>query len=101
MTKDEFLRKYEEVTNTSPYISGITDEDYKLVEYVYNFHPSISETTGKDQIAYLVANFGMPIIKDMLPRAKEMEGLEAQMRSAQIKVQEIARKIESVKYGYS
>jgi len=46
-----------------------TDEEYEIIEIVYTFHPSISETEGKKQIAHLFDNFGFRIIVDMLPTA--------------------------------
>ena len=55
-----------------------TDEEYEIIEIVYTFHPSISETEGKMQIANLFDNFGFRIIADMLPtavKAREYEEL--------------------------
>lgn len=54
---------------------SITDSDYAIVEYVYTWHPSIDPNKGKDQIAYLYDNFGMRIIRDMLPTAEKSEDL--------------------------
>lgn len=97
MMKEEFLKKYEEQTNTpSP---SISDEDYKLIEYVYTFHPSISETKGKDQIVYLVSNFGMAIIKDMLARAQLNESLESEIRKTNCRLEELKQKYNNLKYG--
>jgi len=55
-----------------------TDEEYEIIEIVYTFHPSISETEGKMQIANLFDNFGFRVIADMLPtavKAREYEEL--------------------------
>jgi len=60
-----------------------TDEEYEIIEIVYTFHPSISETEGKKQIAHLFDNFGFRIIADMLPtavKAREYEELIAKKR---------------------
>ena len=60
-----------------------TDKEYETIETVYTFHPSISETEGKKQIANLFDNFGFRIIADMLPtavKAREYEGLIAKKR---------------------
>ena len=35
-----------------------TDKEYETIETVYTFHPSISETEGRKQIANLFDNFG-------------------------------------------
>ena len=45
----------------------ISDEDYKLVEFVYNYHPCNFDKIG---IAKRVEDFGMVIIYDMLPRSE-------------------------------
>lgn len=68
---------------------SVTENDYKEIEFVYTWHPSISETNGKDQIAMLVETFGMRIIEDMIPtaeRAKELEDERMALRSKLDKV---------------
>ena len=52
---------------------SVSASDYEKIEIVYTWHPSISETEGKDQIAMLVENFGMRIIEDMLPTARKAQ----------------------------
>lgn len=61
MTKQEFLQKAN--------LTKICQEDYDLVEFVYTWHPSISETEGKSQVAMLYINFGVKIFQDMERRA--------------------------------
>ena len=68
MNKYEFLDACEEYTGKTQYINN---ENFAVVEYVYNWHPSISESHGKDQIVMLYCTFGMNIIKDMYPRAEK------------------------------
>ena len=46
MTKEEFLER-------TPGTEKPTQEQWDIIETVYNYHPSISETNGKSQIAYL------------------------------------------------
>lgn len=67
MMKDEFEK-----------ISGIevSVEDYKEIEFVYMFHPAISDTKGKIQIAEIYKNGGMLVIramKDMAERGKDID----------------------------
>lgn len=50
MTKQEFEERLGKTVN---------DRDYVRIEEVYTYHPSISETEGKNQIAYLYKTFGM------------------------------------------
>lgn len=74
MTKQEF----KDLTRR-----GFTEAEYKALETVYTFHPSISETEGKKQIANLYDTYGIRIIADMLPtatKAKEYEERITQKR---------------------
>lgn len=91
MNKYEFLRACEEYTDGKPYIN---DDNFIVVEYVYNWHPAISETRGKDQIAMLYCTFGMCVIYDMYPRAKKMQILDDELKEAKAKVEEIENKIK-------
>lgn len=60
----------------------VSDEAYKIIEFVYNHHPIIDPVKGKEQIAMLFDNFGMRIIKDMLPTAERAKELEEKIREA-------------------
>lgn len=77
MTKQEFEKRLGKTVN---------DRDYAKIEEVYATHPSISETEGKDQIAYLYKTFGMRIIEDMLPTARKAREIEGGMRSARMQL---------------
>lgn len=74
MTREEFNSLIEPEKTKRP-----NDEDWKIIEFVYTFHPSISETRGKEQIAYLYKTFGMRIIKDMIQPAKRAEAMEKEL----------------------
>lgn len=67
MQKQEFEERIERT---------VTDEQYKVIEEVYMWHPSILNTSGKDEVAELYKSFGMTIFHDMLPRAKKAHELE-------------------------
>lgn len=45
MQKQEFEERIERT---------VTDEQYKVIEEVYMWHPSIRNTSGKDEVAALV-----------------------------------------------
>lgn len=62
MQKQEFEERIERT---------VTDEQYKVIEEVYMWHPSIRNTSGKDEVVELYKSFGMTIFHDMLPRAKK------------------------------
>lgn len=51
--------------------SQVTEEKYKDIEFVYTFHPSISNTEGKTQIAQLYKLGGIRLIRDMIPTARK------------------------------
>ena len=76
----------------------VTDEEYKVIESVYQWHPVISEVEGKEQIATLYKNFGMVIIKDMLPRAEKAREIEGRLRAARIEVERIQDELAELSY---
>lgn len=54
MTKQEFEIRLEDGKT-------VTGEQYKVIEYVYMYHPAIDAVRGKDQIAILYDMFGMTV----------------------------------------
>lgn len=99
MTKQEFMSKVAEATTKEKEIPVVSDTDYALIERVYTFHPAISETEGKRQIAELYVNFGMVLIMDMLPRAEVMATKERELREARAALNRIQEEIEEIKRG--
>lgn len=87
MQKKEFEERIE---------STVTDEEYSVIEEVYMWHPSIRNTSGKDEVAELYKSFGMTIFYDMLPRAKKANELDGLLRNAQREVQRIQEEIEGL-----
>ena len=59
---------------------SVYKSEYEIIEKVYTWHPAISNTTGKDQIADLYTNFGMSVIRGMLPVAEKMIEIDDQKR---------------------
>ena len=55
---------------------SISEQNYKIIETVYNYHPSISEVNGKDQIVNLYEIGGMALIRSMMESANIMKTLE-------------------------
>lgn len=51
----------------------VTPEEYKIIERVYMWHPSIPNVGGKDVIAQLWKIGGMALIEDMDHRASMQE----------------------------
>lgn len=84
MDKQEFLNRIK--SKNIP-----TDKQYKDIEYVYTWHPSIDEVNGKDQIAKLWDIGGIRIIMDMKPTAEKEQLLEHQIALAEAQVQKLRR----------
>jgi len=72
----------------------VSNEEYSTIEYVYTWHPAISETEGKDQIVRLYTDYGMTVIEDMVERAGKMEKLEGELMVAQNQVTIIQNRIK-------
>lgn len=66
-----------------------TDAEYEAIETVYTFHPAISDTEGKQQIANLFDTFGFRIIADMLPTAIKAKELEEQITRKRHELEEL------------
>ena len=100
MTKSEFIEKVQEycepMKKSAP---GFTDQDYKLIEKVYTFHPSISETDGKRQVAMLFVEFGMRIFRDMVATAEQAEKIEDEIRIMRIQLSDLTRQLQDLKEG--
>ncbi len=72
----------------------VRQSDYDVIEYVYTWHPAISNTEGKDQIAQIYQIGGMAIVLDMLETAEAAADLEKEMREAVTKVNWIKERQE-------
>ena len=99
MNKQEFMSKVAEVTPKEKQIHEVPDREYSIIEKVYTFHPAISETEGKRQIAELYVNFGMALIMDMVPRAELMAKKEEELREAQMALSKVREEIEEIRKG--
>jgi len=76
-----------------------TNTQYACIEKVYVFHPCISETQGKKQIAELYDKFGMRLILDMLPTAEKAAELEKEILQKQNELNELAAEMKRLKDG--
>ena len=75
----------------------ISDRNYEVIEFVYQFHPVISETSGKTEVAELYKSFGMPIFEDMVPRAKEAAELEKKILKARIELKQLEEQMQELR----
>ena len=74
-----------------------TDKEYEAIETVYTFHPAISETEGKKQIAGLYDAFGFRIIADMLPTAIKAKEIEEQITRKRYELEELQKELKRLK----
>lgn len=74
-------------------------EEYKLIEFVYNYHPSINEVTGKKQVAWLWCEFGLSIFNDMLNRATKAKEIEIYLSAARHRVAELKDELAGLTRG--
>ncbi len=89
MTKEEFLER-------TPGTEKPTQEQWDIIETVYNYHPSISETNGKSQIAYLYVGFGFRVIKDMYPTANKAKEIITKMQIMKAKLEFLKDKLQEL-----
>lgn len=62
----------------------VTEDEYRSIELVYTFHPSISDTKGKEEIAYLFNTFGMRIILDMVDTANKAKRISTDILNTRL-----------------
>lgn len=77
----------------------VSEKNYSIIEKVYTFHPAISNTEGKDQIAQLYKIGGMSIILDMVKTAEIAADLDDEMRRARANVNWIQKRQEMLADG--
>ena len=76
---------------------SFTDDIYAEIETVYTYHPCISETEGKKQIAYLYDTFGARIIRDMLLTAIKARDYEMLMAQKRLELRELQEAYNELK----
>ena len=91
MMKNEFEELLGETVSTA---------DYDIVEFVYTWHPSISETDGKQQIVNLYKNGGMLVIKGMVEAATYAKELDDERRELEAKMNTIKERFANISSGY-
>lgn len=55
---------------------NLTADEWATIHTVYQWHPAISDRTGKEEIASLWALGGLGLLEDMLPIARQVAQLE-------------------------
>lgn len=100
MTREEFENKAKEIS-VSDGINFLSPniEEMRLIDYVYMYHPCISNTKGKGQIAYLYMHFGMRLIRDMESTARVMENYEIKQRKLREELKALDAEMEDFMNG--
>lgn len=98
MMKSEFEERLNEI---EPITRTVSDADYQIIEYIYTFHPSISETEGKRQVALLYHEFGIRIFKDMKATADRNRELEVEIGRARHHLQSLLDEADELRRGGS
>ena len=96
MTKEEFETRVTCLGSEKP----VSNDEFKIINYVYTFHPAISETEGKSQVAWLFVNLGMRVFNDMTETAKSTEELESRMRSLEHEMDAYEAEYMALKNGF-
>ena len=76
----------------------VTDEQYKEIEFVYSFHPCISETDGKQQIATIFNIGGMRLIRDMNTTANQAQNLEDEERMLRTQLERVKDQMKELRH---
>lgn len=95
MTKEEFKKHLEDYAPGN--MRQFSDADYALIEYVYTYHPTISNVGGKKQIAVIFQEGGISVIKDMKRRAQGAEELERKIASTRLELDKLIEEYEKLK----
>lgn len=74
-------------------------DEYSVIEKVYTWHPSISATEGKKQIAMLYKEFGMAVINAMIETADIAQSIDSEERCAVTKLNAIKERRIAVQNG--
>ena len=90
MTDTEFLNRLPEGARIP------TESEFETIQFVYNYHPAIHPSEGKDQIAKLYSEFGMRIIMDMLDTAQQAEIIESERRQLKARLRELEQEEEEL-----
>lgn len=65
----------------------VSASDYAIIDFVYTWHPTISNTRGKQQIVSLYKSGGMDLMKNLLSVAAMQAVAEENMTFETAKVQ--------------
>ena len=97
MMKCEFIDHLRDLTDNPPFVS---DEDYEIIEFVYTWHPCISDSHGKEQVAYLYNEFGIRIFEDMKRTAEHALSLMESIGRLKNEIAKLDGELTALRRGY-
>lgn len=74
----------------------VTEKDYRLMEVVSQYHPAHLDMKA---IALIYKEFGMSLIRDMVPRADRMKELEIRKQKASHEIFVVEKLMDAVASG--
>ena len=77
----------------------ITDEEYKIIEFVAKYHPSINKAKEEKQMGELYKNYGMPLIKGMVFVANEVKKTEKKIKNLEDSTTDYKKYLKELKEG--
>lgn len=90
MLKEEFAARTDRT---------FSSEDYRIIEFVYMYHPAFNGMDAKDAIADLFTAYGMRIIYDMVPAAKKGKMLEEKIQVCSQELFKLRTEYDELKSG--
>lgn len=76
-----------------------TEQEFDVIQFVYNYHPSFDCGNGKDKIANLYFEYGMRIILDMMGTAERCNEILEEKRKLKRQIEELDEEYAALKRG--
>ena len=77
----------------------VTINDYAIIEFVYTYHPCISDTEGKKQIVDLYKTGGMLVMQGMMDAARFARDIELEEKELLEKMNTLKERMTDIKDG--
>ena len=87
MNKQEFC---DHTAGTAKY-EDISELDWEIINTVYTYHPLISNTNGKDEIAAFYNQGGLGLLQDMFPTADSIGQNESFIQKKTVEIERMTR----------
>lgn len=95
MTREEFERELSEYAPDNQ--RTFSAQEYVKIEFVYTYHPAISNLDGKRQIAVIWQEGGISVIQDMEKRARAAQLIEHKIARCRTELDKAIKEYERLK----